>query len=589
MRDEFLGLSSKDLDVLITGIPLDQLQQILSKYGRVSLEGDSFAVLIFTPEGSTENMDIAIPRTETPTGGGGHQDFDVKGDHTLPIEKDLERRDITINAIAKDMDGNIIDPFGGQEDLKNKVIRAVNPDAFNDDPLRMLRAVQFGSRFGGFEIEPNTMQMIKDTAPEIKKIAPERLLIEFDKIINKGNPRVGVELLATTGLFKEIFGNVIQPSQMGRKDFESVKTMAEFLFLMMDGVVQNPSQFFLSRFSNEDAKKSKIFKEMRALEFAFGDADKQVTPVQARTIAHNMYLTAPQTLESQVLPPQIKTAAQELLQGKYPKTVNELAINGNDLIQADVPAPERGKVQKSLLISIYADKARNNREELLSLITNRETEVQEAYTNYHDLKPTLWNVNGKQVGIDFFVIEYDKWNNQGGVPAYRDASRESVLEFLQNNYEDFSTDKKLNKELYWALTDRDLLGEEEVKKVNYSAVVLDKKSRDMLLKVFGNMIPEGWEKIAHHMTIKMGALENGSQEQQDMIDEKMVMLDVVDYAIDNLVMAVGVKGYETTNEKPHVTIAVNRAEGGKPYLSNKLTDWKPLGFPLELTGKVTEV
>jgi len=588
VRDEFLGLESKDLDVLVTGIPLDQLQEILAKYGRVSLEGDSFAVLIFTPEGSTENMDIAIPRTETPTGGGGHQDFDVKGDHELPIEKDLERRDITINAIAKDMDGNIIDPFGGQEDLKNKVIRAVNPDAFNDDPLRMLRAVQFGSRFGGFEIDPDTMQMIKDTAPEIKKIAPERLLIEFDKIINKGNPRVGVELLATTGLFQQIFGNVIQPSQIGRKDFESVKTMAEFLFLMMDGVVQNPSQFFLSRFSNEDAKRSKIFKEMRALELAFSD-NEQLTPVQARTIAHNMYLTAPQTLESQVLSPQIKTAAQELLQGKYPKTVNELAINGNDLIQADVPGPERGKVQKSLLINVYADKARNNREELLSLINNRETEIEEAYANYHDLKPTLWNVNDKQVGIDFFVIEYDKWNNKGGVPAHRDASRESVLEFLQNNYEDFSTDKKLNRELYWALTDRDLLGEEEVKKVNYSAVVLDKKSRDNLLKVFAPMIPEGWETIAHHMTIKMGALENGSKAKADLSGKTDITLTVVDYAVDDLVMAVGVDGYETTNEKAHVTIAVNRAEGGKPYLSNKLTDWKPLGFPLTLTGKVTEV
>ena len=148
---------------------------------------------------------------------------------------------------------------------------------------------------------------------------------------------------------------------------------------------------------------------------------------------------------------------------------------------------------------------------------------------------------------------------------------------------------KLRKELYWALTDRDLLGEEEVKRVSYSAVVLDDKSRASLLKVLNPMIPKGWEVIAHHMTIKMGALENGSVAQEDMENNIEISLKVIDYAMDELVMAVGVEGYPSTNPKPHITIAVNRADGGKPFFSNKLTDWKPLGFPLNLTGKVKEM
>jgi len=163
------------------------------------------------------------------------------------------------------------------------------------------------------------------------------------------------------------------------------------------------------------------------------------------------------------------------------------------------------------------------------------------------------------------------------------------LEFLQNNYEDFSRNEKLKKELYWELTDRDLLKEDDMEqKVKYSAVVLDDESHAKLLKVFAPMIPEGWENIAHHMTINMGALDNPDA-RQDMENDVQVSLKVVDYAMDNLVMAAGVEGYASKNPKPHVTIAVNRAEGGKPYLSNKLTDWKPLGFPLNLTGKVTEV
>jgi len=91
------------------------------------------------------------------------------------------------------------------------------------------------------------------------------------------------------------------------------------------------------------------------------------------------------------------------------------------------------------------------------------------------------------------------------------------------------------------------------------------------------------------MTIKLGGLEDGCQEKQDMEEGKKIHLNVVDYAMDDKVMAVGVKGYSSTNEKPHITIAVNRANGGKPYLSNKLTDWRKIGFSFELTGYVEEV
>lgn len=589
VRDEFLGKESKDLDILVTGIPMDDLEQLLAKYGGVNNVGKSFGVIKFVPQGTKEEIDIAIPRTEVATGDGGHKGFDVTSDHELPIEKDLERRDFTINAIAKDIDGNIIDPYNGQEDLKNKIIRIVNPEAFSDDPLRMLRAVQFASRFG-FTIEPTTMQMISDNAAKVTEIAPERILIEFEKILTKGDILTGVELLSSTGLFKHIFGNQIQTSQLGRRDFSLVKTMAEFLFLMMNGVVQNPAEFYLSRFATDDAKRDKTYRELQALNLAFNSdlVDQQMDAVKARSVAHNMFKFAPQTLESQVLPEIIRNAAQELLQGKYPKTVNELAVNGNDIMQKGLQGKDVGNMQKSMLIWIYADKIRNDKEELLSLVTNKSNEVQEGYGNYTDPVQT-WKINDDVVGIDFFIKKYDNWNNQNGKPAYSSASKASVLEFLQNNYEDESTDEKLLNQLYWALTDRDLLGEEVVKNVSYSAVVINDESRTKLIQVFQRMIPEGWEVIAHHMTIKMGALQDGSKEKQDMIDGTEIQLNVTDYAIDDKVMAVGVKGYESANEKPHITMAVNRAEGGKPYLATKLTDWRKIGFSFEVNGKIEEV
>jgi tRNA nucleotidyltransferase/poly(A) polymerase/2'-5' RNA ligase len=371
VRDEFLGNESKDLDILITGIPMDKLEEILSKYGRVDAVGKSFGILKFKPKGSEEDIDVAIPRTEKPTGEGGHKGFEVSSDHALPIEKDLKRRDFTINAIAKDINGNLIDPFHGQEDLKNKIIRVVNPEAFSDDPLRMLRAIQFSSRFG-FTIEPKTMEMIKNNVSKINEIAAERILTELDKIIRKGNSLIGVQLLSSTGLFKQIFGNEIKPSQIGRRDFSQVKTMAEFLFLMMNGVVQNPSEFYLKRFSTEDSKRDKTYKELKALETAFNSdlVNQQMSPAIARSIGHNMYSIAPQSLQSQILPEQISKAAQELLHGQYPKNTIELALNGNDLMQKGLQGQQIGQALKSLLIKVYADEVHNTKDELFAALNS---------------------------------------------------------------------------------------------------------------------------------------------------------------------------------------------------------------------------
>jgi tRNA nucleotidyltransferase/poly(A) polymerase len=369
VRDKFLGKDSKDLDIIVTGIPFDKLEKIVSRYGVVNSVGKSFGVLKFKPQGATEDIDIVIPRTDKPTGGGGYQDFDITTDHSLPIEKDLERRDFTINAMAKDNEGNLIDPYGGQEDLKNKIIRAVNPEAFSDDPLRMLRAVQFASRFG-FTIEPHTMKMIQDSAASIKRISAERYLIEFDKIIKKGNIIMGVELLMKTGLFSQIFN--AQPKNVSPL-FAKVKTMAEFLYLLMTGSVQNPAEFYLEHFaSDEDAKRSKNYKEIRALDTGF-ESGEATNLIEARSIAHNMYLIFPTVLESQILPNIIGVAAQELLQGKYPKTVNELAVNGNELAEQGLKGKAIGDMQKTLLLKIYADKLKNDKTELLNFINKNNT------------------------------------------------------------------------------------------------------------------------------------------------------------------------------------------------------------------------
>jgi tRNA nucleotidyltransferase/poly(A) polymerase len=574
VRDEFLGRESKDLDILVTGIPMDELERILSRHGRVNAVGKSFGILKFKPEGG-EEIDVAIPRTEKPTGAGGHQDFNVASDHALPVEKDLERRDFTINAIAKDSNGNIIDPYGGREDLKNKLIRAVNPQAFSDDPLRMLRAVQFAARFG-FTIEPGTMKMIQDTAGRIKNIPPERILIEFDKIVKKGDKRTGAQLLKDTGLFQNIFGFDIKQSTIDRSPFEEIKTMGEFIYLLIR-LMPNPAGFYKNKLRGD----IDTYKEVRAYETAFNSAGVK-NPVEARSVAHNMYVMSPRSLQSGILPNGIKAAARELLQGRYPRAISDLAVNGNDLMKLGLKGSEIGDMMKTLLLKVYADKIGNNREELINSVQRKNALNEDVYRN---------TVNGDPVDIGYFVDRYDQWNAGG---RFHDPSKESVLRFLEDEFPGLIDDERLKNELRWLLSDREVLNEgvEErppLKRVSYTGVILDKESRKQLLKVFKTMIPEGWEVVAHHMTIRLDELDPGSKEYQDMKGNKTITLNVVDYAINDKVMAIGVTGYPSESVKPHITLAVDRAGGGKPAMSKELTDWRPLGFRFKVTGKIEEV
>lgn len=121
--------------------------------------------------------------------------------------------------------------------------------------------------------------------------------------------------------------------------------------------------------------------------------------------------------------------------------------------------------------------------------------------------------------------------------------------------------------------------------ISYSAVVLDEKSRERLINRFKALIPEDWEIIAHHMTINLGEIDP----KYEKYLEWSVRLSVDDFAMDDNVAAVGVSGFESQNPKPHITLAINKNAGGKPSMSNHLTDWKKLKRPLLVTGKVTEI
>ena len=181
-RDLILNKPNKDIDLIVRNIPINKLISYLQNFGRVDVVGQSFGVLKFIDADGID-FDIALPRKEKPNGEGGYRGFEIQSDENLPIEDDLIRRDAKFNAMAININtGKFVDPLDGLGDIEKKQISAANPEAFSDDPLRMLRMISFASRFG-FTIEPKTMQMIKNNAEKIKEISPERILTEFDKIV----------------------------------------------------------------------------------------------------------------------------------------------------------------------------------------------------------------------------------------------------------------------------------------------------------------------------------------------------------------------------------------------------------------------
>lgn len=214
VRDRLLGRdnSAPDRDYLVTGIPYDDLTKILKNHGQVNLVGKSFGVIKFTQSagGAPQTFDITLPRREHST-GVGHKEFDIAFDPFLKVEDDLSRRDFTINAMALALDTNeLVDPLNGRLDLEKRQLRMVYDASFEDDPLRMLRAVQFAARFE-FTIEPETFDAMRHHAPLINTISNERIAEELNKLLVLAKkPSVGFQLMRTAGLLKEVLPELQQ-------------------------------------------------------------------------------------------------------------------------------------------------------------------------------------------------------------------------------------------------------------------------------------------------------------------------------------------------------------------------------------------
>jgi tRNA nucleotidyltransferase (CCA-adding enzyme) len=198
VRDMMLGLKPSDFDTEVFGVTYTELKDKVSKFGRAELVGNSFGTLKLWIPGEPKEFDFALPRQESKQ-GQGHKGFDVIHRSDMTMREAAIRRDFTVNAMYLDpRTGRVVDQFGGQDDLDHRILRHISP-AFSEDPLRVLRAMRFSSRFN-MDVHPETVKFchsIRETFPELSK---PRLWGEWSRWAEQAtHPAKGLHFLKECG------------------------------------------------------------------------------------------------------------------------------------------------------------------------------------------------------------------------------------------------------------------------------------------------------------------------------------------------------------------------------------------------------
>lgn len=418
VRDFLMGKTPKDWDMTTDARPED-IQALFphsfysNDFGTVTIINDG------TGDETLKSVEITTYRTESGYTDSRHPDH---VEFTPSLEEDLKRRDFTINAMALQggEDQQIVDLFGGQKDIQDKIIRAVgNPDErFSEDALRMLRAVRFAVQLG-FEIEEKTLQSIKDNADRLDRISKERVRDELEKIILSDDPSRGVELLRQSGLLRHIIPELEAGVGMSQNRHH-IYTIYEHLLMSLKHCPSRKLEVRLaallhdiakpqtkagegpdSTFYNHDYVGAKVTERiLRRLKFPTKTIDKTVLLVKNHMFYYNtgevseagirrliarvgkenlddlMDLRIADRLGSGT--PKGKPYKLRHLEyliekvSKDPISPKMLKVNGEDIMKLlDIqPGPKVGAILKVLLAEIIEDPSKNTKEYLETRVRN---------------------------------------------------------------------------------------------------------------------------------------------------------------------------------------------------------------------------
>ncbi len=230
VRDKLLGRPVQDNDWVVVGATPAQMQA----HGFLPV-GKDFPVFLHP----VTKEEYALARTERKT-TPGYTGFAVHFDSSVTLEQDLARRDLTINAIAESANGQLHDPYNGQQDLRDKVLRHVTA-AFAEDPVRILRVARFAARFADFSVAPETLQLMQAmvTAGEVDHLVPERLWQEISRGLMEQRPSRMIRVLRACGALAHVLPEV--DALFGvpqRPEYHPEIDTGEHLLLVLDMAAQ---------------------------------------------------------------------------------------------------------------------------------------------------------------------------------------------------------------------------------------------------------------------------------------------------------------------------------------------------------------
>lgn len=364
VRDRLLGLKVNDVDIATSALP-SEIKAIFKRTVDVGIEHGTVLVLAEDSE-----YEITTFRTEST-----YKDFRRPDSvhFVRSLKEDLKRRDFTMNAIAMDELGNLEDPYGGLLDIDKGIIRAVgNPDErFNEDALRMMRAVRFSAQLD-FKIEASTLEAIKKHAELLEKIAVERIQVEFEKLLTANWRQKGLEAMLSTNLYRycpKLATEKIALEAMIRdkKPFQDTESAWAMLLYLIDRDSKENS-FKDRNFLVKWKLSNKKIKEARTL---FSALKKRISGKDLDQL-DLFYLGKEQGLKVENLMDHLdKEGKQEELIELYHnlsiKELKELAVTGNDLMQVSSAkaGPWLGRALDQALAGVVYQKFPNEKEEII--------------------------------------------------------------------------------------------------------------------------------------------------------------------------------------------------------------------------------
>jgi tRNA nucleotidyltransferase (CCA-adding enzyme) len=410
VRDELLGKDSKDADFLVPGVDTEGLRKALEPHGRVEdlvvagrlvgvrLRPSNRSVRSLAPAG----IEFAPPRAEVSTGPGRH-DFEIVADPSLSVEDDMRRRDFTVNAMARRLaDGTIVDPLDGRADLERRMLRAVSPTSFAEDPLRLVRALRFVSQLE-FELDEETRRQMLEEARSVRLVSGERIggglaadgMGELSKLLLGRVPGRALRLARDTGVLVALVPEFDQALDLTDHIFEVVQQSADadddlavrLAALFHDvGKPIDPDPLghaqVGARIADDVLRRLRYPARLRrrvvaiVREHPFRDEDLPRSPQQARRfllrhgdelafdlVAHRYADARAKGYRTTALDELVDLLEQEQAS---PHRLRDLAVGGDDLIELGFPpGPALGRVLQDLLEAVVDDPSLNTRERLL--------------------------------------------------------------------------------------------------------------------------------------------------------------------------------------------------------------------------------